>query len=123
MDDEQIMLTFQNFRLHKESKFSAPSLSFKSYELNATLDVLNGYGDEACFEDWLEIYELPTSEQPYDSFGNQLRQARSAKHLNELTKNQKLFSLNFDNLIDELDSDKTLIHSQVNSYTVYLNIF
>lgn len=113
--DEQVMLFFQSFRLLKESKyFGAANLLFKSYELNSTLDTLNGYGDDACSQDYVEIFELPFKGEQQDYPGghnsfNSQRKARSANRDEELAKNQKLFSLNFDNLIDDqvLDSDKS----------------
>lgn len=113
--DEQVMLVFQNFRLLKESKYlGAPNLLFKSYELNATLDILNGYGDDACFQDYVEIYELPFKGEQSDDPQNTQRAARSANRDEDLAKNQKLFSLNFDNLIDDqvLDSDRSAIQPQ-----------
>lgn len=120
LEDEQVMLIFQSFRLLKESRFfGAQNLLFKSYELNTTLDPLNGYGDDACFQDYIEIFELPfKSEQSDYQSGRALsgqRKVRSTGRDEELTRNQKLFSLNFDNLIDDqvLDSDKPSFNSQV----------
>lgn len=131
-EDEQVMLVFQSFRLLKENRFfGAQNLLFKSYELNATLDPLNGYGDDACSQDFIEIYELPFKGEQQDypggsNFNSQSsqRKARSASGDEELARNQKLFSLNFDNLIDDqvLDGDKQRsIHSQV--FIAFLTAF
>ena len=115
LEDEQVMLVFQSFRLLKETRFfGAQNLLFKSYELNSTLDPLNGYGDDACFQDFVEIFELPFKSEQLDySSGSNLNSERKADE--KLAKNQKLFSLNFDNLIDDqvLDGDRASAHSQV----------
>lgn len=113
LEDELVSIMFQSFRLAKESRISPQNVLFKNNESNSSLDIFNGYGDEACNQDWVEIYELSSkSDSLNENSFNRLRKARTSNSIK--LKDQKLFSLDFDNLIeDQLDIEKTL-NSQVN---------